>query len=349
MIYYHQLDPFIIQFTESFGLRWYSMAYIMAIVFAYFIANYLVKKNRINLPSNKLSDIVFFGALGAVAGGRIGFCLFYSPDLFVSFGGSFPYWAVLKVYQGGMSSHGGVLGLLVALFIYSYRHKISFYSMVDIGSVAGAFGIFLGRIANFINGELYGRVVEGQTWLSVRFPGELLLWSSNPKLYKKELFSLEGILPHLKSSLIDVPSSKVWINWVNQAIESGSETVYDRYISYICQLIYQSSYSSPVKDLLEPLLSLRYPSQLYQSFFGGLVPFLLICIFWLKPRKSGFISVVFIMSYLFFRIFTEFYRQPDPYIGFQWLNLTRGQWLSLSMYIVAFLYSYFVFKKKEQF
>ncbi|MBC6415338.1 MAG: prolipoprotein diacylglyceryl transferase [Bdellovibrionales bacterium] len=347
MIYYHQLDPFIIQFTGNFGLRWYSMAYILAIMFSYFLAKYLIKKQRIHLPLNKLSDIIFFGALGAVLGGRIGFCIFYSPDLLLSFDSSFPFWGVLKIHQGGMSSHGGILGLLTSLFFYSYRYQISLYTMLDLASITGAFGIFLGRIANFINAELYGRIVEGKAWFSVRFPTELFLWSSDPKFYKKELLSLESLLPYLKSSLIEIPSSNTWSDWLNRIGEGDEGMVYERYISYICNSIYNLSHSSPIKELLEPLLSLRHPSQLYQAIGGGLIPFILICIFWLKPRKPGFISVVFILSYLFFRIFTEFYRQPDTSIGFQLFDLTRGQWLSLMMYILAFLFSYCVFTNKN--
>ena len=346
MIYYHQLDPFLIQFTERFGIRWYSMAYIAGFLFAYFAGVYLIKSNRLQLHLKKLSDIVFFGALGAVFGGRIGFCLFYNPQLLFSFDLSFPYWSLLKVHEGGMSSHGGILGLLIASIFYAHRHKISLYSMADLGAVAGAFGIFLGRITNFINGELYGRVVEGNTWFAVKFPGELMLWASNPKLYQKKLLSLDSLFPYLNSSLIQIPSSYTWSQWISLAGEQGGDSVHANYVSYLCQLIYQSAYSAPINQLLEPLLSLRYPSQLYQSFFGGFMPFILISVFWIKRRRSGVISVVFILSYLFFRLFTEFYRQPDPSIGFQWLYLTRGQWLSLLMYLIAGSYAYFVFKKK---
>ena len=321
------------------------MAYIAGILFAYFAGAYLIKSNRLKLPLEKLSDMVFIGALGAVLGGRFGFCLFYSPELLISFDLSFPYWGLLKVHQGGMSSHGGILGLLIAVIFYAGRHKLSFYAMADLGAIAGAFGIFLGRIANFINGELYGRIVEGSTWFAVKFPGELLLWASQPKIYQKQLLSLDSLFPYLKNSLIEIPSSQTWSKWISLAGEQGSQSTHSNYISYLCQLIYQSAYSGPVKDLLEPLLSLRYPSQLYQSFFGGFIPLALMALFWIKPKRAGVISVVFILSYLFFRVFTEFYRQPDASIGFQWLYLTRGQWLSLLMYLLAFSYTYFVFKK----
>ena len=247
-----------------------------------------------------------------------------------------------------MASHGGILGLLFAFVFYAYRHKLSLYAMADLGAMAGAFGIFLGRIANFINGELYGRVVEGSTWFAVKFPGEVLLWASQPKTYEKQLLEMESLFPYLKNSLIEIPPSHTWSRWVSQAVEQGGDSTHANYIVYLCQLLYQSAYSAPINSLLEPLLSLRYPSQLYQSFFGGLIPLTLISVFWVKPRRAGLISVVFILSYLFFRLLTELYRQPDASIGFQWLNLTRGQWLSLLMYFLAFSYTYFVLKNKDQ-
>ena len=347
MTYYHQLDPFLIHFYGNFGIRWYSMAYISAVLFAYFAGKYLIKKNRIQIPINKLMDLVVFGAIGIVVGGRLGYCLFYSPDLFLSFDSSFPFWGALKVHQGGMSSHGGIIGFLVSIFFYSYRYKLSFFSLMDLGALAGAFGIFFGRIANFINGELYGRVVEGSTWLSVRFPSEVLLWASQPDIYKKQLISLKEITPTLDSMLLKVPSSEVWVDWVNKAVFSP-DSVYSSYLSYICQLILQSAYQSPIKEMLEPLLSLRYPSQLYQAVCGGLLPFILMSLFWLKPRKAGFISLVFIISYLSFRIFTEFYRQPDYHIGFQLFDLTRGQWLSILFYSIVCIYAYFFYKQKSE-
>ena len=217
--YYHQLDPFLIHFSGNFGIRWYSLAYIAGAVSAYFIGIYLIKKGRINLPASKLTDIVVFGALGVVLGGRLGYCAFYSPELFLSFDRSFPFWGLFKIYEGGMSSHGGIIGFILSQIFYSYRHKLSFFTLMDLGVVGAAIGIFLGRIANFINGELYGRVVEGTTWFAVRFPSELYLWASQPELYKKQLLSLKALLPALDStypSSVRIPGAYVWEEWISK-------------------------------------------------------------------------------------------------------------------------------------
>ena len=270
--------------------------------------------------------------------------IYFSPSISLS-----PFWGALKIHQGGMASHGGILGFLLSQILYAYRYKLSFFSLLDLGAVAGAVGIFFGRIANFINGELYGRVVEGGTWLAVQFPSELYLWGNQPETYKTQLLSLKKLLPSLGSffqTSVRIPSQYEWGEWISKAAEG--DIVYKGYISYICGLIMEVSGKMEVKALLEPLLSLRYPSQLYQSFLGGFMPFLIVSLFWLKPRKPGMIALVWILSYLSFRIITEFFRQPDPHIGFQFLELTRGQWLSISLYAVALVYGYILYKQKPK-
>ena len=349
MEYYHQLDPFLISFGGNLGIRWYSLAYILGAGSAYLAGIYLIKKGRLFFSKDKLGDIVVFGAIGAIVGGRLGYCLFYKPELFMTFDSSFPFWAALKIHQGGMSSHGGMAGLLLSQIFYSWRHKLPFFSLIDLAAISGAIGIFFGRIANFINGELFGRIVEGKAWLSVRFPSELYLWAEEPARFKKSLLSLGDLISSagkaLKSEL-KLPSPESWADWVSKA--SQGDPFYEGRVSYLCDRIIQSAQASPVRELLEPLLFLRHPSQLYQSFFGGFLTFCIICLLWLKPRKPGLISLVWIFSYLSFRIGTEFFRQPDPHLGFQLLNLTRGQWLSGLIILCAFGYGFFVYRQKPK-
>ena len=401
-IYYHQLDPFLIQFNKHYsllwhsllyvvlvalayivglylikksllqgdklkgmafwtsvalggglwsfvyhtGVRWYSMAYFAGVVFAYFAGIYLIKKGRVQIPVNKLADIVFWVAIGAFLGGRLGYCVFYSQELLWSFNKSFPYWGFLKIHEGGMSSHGGILGLSLAVFLYAYRYKLNFFSMVDLAAITGAFGIFFGRVANFINAELFGRVVEGQSVFAVRFPTELYLWATQPSLYKDKLLALKELFPALKAlypSSVRIPSSLTWETWLT---EGGS--IYNSSIYHVAHLIVEKAQSSQIKPLLEPLLFVRYPSQLYQALLGGLATFVIISVFWLKPRKAGLIALLWAVSYLSFRLFTEFYRQPDSHIGFQLFELTRGQWLSVFLYLIVLFYGYFVYQQKPK-
>ena len=346
MEYYHQLDPFLIHFSGNFGIRYYSLAYILGAGFAYLAGLYLIKKGRLFFSNKHLGDIVFVGAMGAILGGRIGYCLFYKPEWLWLFDSSFPFWALLKVHQGGMSSHGGIAGLLLSQVFYAWRHKLPFFSLMDLAAISGSIGIFLGRIANFINGELFGRVVEGKAWLAVRFPSELYLWAAEPGQFKKPLIALGGLIASagqaLKSEL-KLPNPEAWAEWVSKA--GQGDPFYEGRVSYLCERIIQSAQLSPVKELLEPLLFLRHPSQLYQSFFGGFLTFCIICLVWFKPQKPGLISLIWIFSYLFFRIGTEFFRQPDPHLGFQLLNLTQGQWLSLLLALAALSYGFFVYRQ----
>ena len=125
--YYHDLSPFLFQIAGNFGLRWYSLAYIMGAFGAYFLARYYILKGYLAIPMESRLDAVTYGALGVMLGGRIGYCLFYGPYLLFDFDSSFPFWGVLKIHEGGMSSHGGMIGLLTALLIFSKVRKVSFF------------------------------------------------------------------------------------------------------------------------------------------------------------------------------------------------------------------------------
>ena len=334
-IYYHQLDPFLIQFTETFGIRWYSLAYIVGVLSAYYLAFFFIKKGRLFLPASQILDIVTYGAIGAIIGGRIGYCLFYAPYLLTSFDSSFPFWGLLKIHEGGMASHGGILGLVISQLIYSYYRKVPFLALMDLAALGGSIGLFLGRIANFINGELYGRVVENKALLGVKFPSEIFLWIEQSKNYKEQLLSLKSLLPNLSqipNFSPRLPSSYMWEDWVQQLAQTGS--AYRAQITQVCHWIVENSAHPQIRAGLEPLLFIRHPSQFYQSFFGGLIPLIVICILWSKPRSAGTVAISWVFIYLLGRIFTEFFRLPDAEIGYQLFNLTRGQWLSFFLLIL---------------
>ena len=349
-IYYHTLDPFLIQITETFGLRWYSLAYILGAVSAYYFAKYLIKKKLWSFPEDKIWDLITYGAIGGVAGGRIGYCLFYSPSLLTAFDSSFPFWGVLKIYEGGMASHGGIIGLLLALWLFSRRYKLPFFSLTDMSVLGGGTGIFLGRIANFINGELYGRIIQTKAPLGVKFPGELTFsWSYNISSHTERLNSLKQVFPVLKkivpSESAFIPSAGEWEIWVQNALE---EPFYQNKISHICHLIFKFSADPRIQQVLEPLLSLRHPSQLYQALLGGLLPFCFAGLAWLKGAKTGTASLLWIFSYLTFRLASESFRLPDAHIGYQLLGLTRGQWLSLSGFALAGFCAFLVYRQKPR-
>ena len=155
MILVHPLiDPIIL----SFGfvqIRWYSMAYILG----FFIGLFLVKNINNNFSSSlkkKLIDDFFIWAvIGVIIGGRLGYTIFYQLESTINNPIS-----VFYIWQGGMSFHGGLLGIIISIFIYSKFKRIKFFQLSDQISIVAPIGIFLGRLANFINVELYGRITE---------------------------------------------------------------------------------------------------------------------------------------------------------------------------------------------
>ena len=343
--YYHTLDPFLIQITETFGLRWYSLAYILGAVSTWFFAVWFIKKGRLSLPVEKVWDIIAYGAIGAVVGGRLGYCIFYRPELFTDFDSRIPFWGVLKIYEGGMASHGGIIGLFVALLLFSRKYKLPIFSLTDLAVLGGSTGIFLGRIANFINGELYGRVIQTKALIGVKFPTELFLWQSDVSVWQDRLSSLYSVLPALKKVIPSgngIPSPAEWGEWVYRAME---EPLFQNKVSHICHLMVKFSTSPSVQAALEPLLSLRHPSQLYQSLMGGLGPLIIIGVLWLKPRKAGIASLAWAFSYMIFRVISEFFRMPDEHIGYQFLSLTRGQWLSVSGFVLAVICAVAIYRQ----
>jgi phosphatidylglycerol:prolipoprotein diacylglycerol transferase len=158
-------------FGRELALRWYAMAYIVGIIIGWWIAAQLFKRARLwpkdtsPLTSEQLSDLVTWIILGVVLGGRLGFVLFYQPGYYLANPGD-----ILKVWEGGMSFHGGALGVLIAGLVFCWRNKASALSVGDAIVVATPPAIFLGRIANFINAELWGRPSE-LPW-AVIFPGD---------------------------------------------------------------------------------------------------------------------------------------------------------------------------------
>ncbi|HEY5893336.1 MAG TPA: prolipoprotein diacylglyceryl transferase [Chthoniobacterales bacterium] len=165
--YVHHLSPFIFQLPNGIGPRWYGFAYVLAFLVGYWVYKNLAKRGYSDLRPDQVGDFITWGALfGVFLGGRLGYFLFYQPgELFRD-----PL-TFFKVWEGGMASHGGIIGLFFYTLWYSWRHKVSWTNIGDNLVVVAPIGLFFGRIANFINGELYGRIAH-VPW-AVQFPKEL--------------------------------------------------------------------------------------------------------------------------------------------------------------------------------
>ena len=245
----NNFDPIAFQIF-SLEIRWYSLAYIAGISFGWLYC----KKKLITDQSvlDIFDDYITYLIIGIILGGRMGYVLFYNSGYYLAN----PV-EILMIWNGGMSFHGGVIGVIVASILFSNKYKTNQFIFLDLVAASAPIGIFFGRIANFVNSELYGRAT-------------------------------------------DVP-------WSVQFMVIDS-----------------------VK---------RHPSQLYEAFLEGVLLFFILGYFFKKNylKKPGQISGLFLIFYSLFRFFAEYFRFPDPQIGYLILNLTLGQLISAAFLIVGII------------
>ena len=288
--YLHNLNPFIFHITEKFGPRWYGMAYVSAFICGYLLLTWLAKKGYVDLNVAQVGDFITWAALfGVMVGGRLGYVLFYKPEMLGE-----PL-SIFRVWEGGMSSHGGMLGLLVFTFYFAWRHQISWTNLGDNLGVVAPLGLFFGRCANFINGELYGRITN-VPW-AMQFPKELL---DHPQEAERAVAACGQINPALTTP---------------EAIVGAVRN--------------QPQVATALRSILSP----RHPSQLYEAFFEGIVLFAIL--WFVRTRTSqpnGVLTGLFFICYAIFRIVIENFREPDAeLIG----PFTRGQFFSFFLIVIG--------------
>jgi phosphatidylglycerol:prolipoprotein diacylglycerol transferase len=155
-----------------FTLRYYSLAYLAGIVLGWWHLTRMVKAPGSPMAQRHADDLFFYCTLGIILGGRLGYAVFYKPELFTTFdSGKTISWELLRLWDGGMSFHGGVIGTVIAVGYVAWRGKLSFLRVCDYIAVNVGFGMMFGRIANFINGELWGRPVESDVPWAMVFRG----------------------------------------------------------------------------------------------------------------------------------------------------------------------------------
>ena len=148
------IDPVIFE-LGPLAIRWYSLAYIVGLVLGWRYCRRLTGRSPARITPEAFDDFLLWATLGVILGGRFGYVLFYKPAYYLA-----NPLEMLMVWQGGMSFHGGLLGMVAAEVIFAWRRKIPLIALADIVAAAAPIGLFLGRIANFINGELYGRASD---------------------------------------------------------------------------------------------------------------------------------------------------------------------------------------------
>ena len=242
----------------SLSIRWYSLAYIFGIIFGWLYCKKILIKDDAILKL--FEDYISYLIIGIIIGGRLGYVIFYNFTYFLNN----PI-EIFMIWNGGMSFHGGLMGIIITSYLFSKKNNKDIFIFLDLVSIAAPIGILFGRISNFINGELVGKVTNSD-W-GVFFPN------------------------------------------------------YDD--------------------------KLRHPSQLYEAFLEGVILFILMnLIFFNKNNKIGTCSIMFLILYGFFRITSEFFREPDIQIGYLYGHISMGMLLSVIMILIGFLI--YIKKKMKQ-
>jgi|UniRef100_UPI00404B2A1A phosphatidylglycerol---prolipoprotein diacylglyceryl transferase len=182
----NNLSPFLIQFGENFGIRYYGLAYMLGFIGAGWLLHLYTKANRSKLADELIVDFMTAMIMGVMLGGRLGYFLLYEPASLLQDPLLF-----FKVWKGGMASHGGFIGVALALAWFARTRRIPFLHLSDLIASTTALGLMLGRLANFINGELWGK--PASVWWAVNFPASP--WPMVPR-HPSQLYeaALEGLL-----------------------------------------------------------------------------------------------------------------------------------------------------------
>jgi phosphatidylglycerol---prolipoprotein diacylglyceryl transferase len=181
---YPNIDPVALQ-LGPLTIHWYGLAYLLSFLLAWAMANWLAGRPGSPLQRNQVEDLIFFGAIGVILGGRLGYGMFYQLDYWLED----PLW-IFRLWEGGMSFHGGLLGVIAVLFWYARRLGQPFLALTDFTAPLVPIGLLLGRIGNFIGQELWGRPTDA--WYGMVFPRDPSQLARHPsQLYQA---ALEGLL-----------------------------------------------------------------------------------------------------------------------------------------------------------
>jgi len=313
--YVHDLSPYIWEIVPGIGLHWYGFAYVMAFLVGYLVYTWLARRGYSQLPPEQVGDFITWAALfGVLLGGRLGSMLFYN----------FTEWIhdplmIFKIWDGGMASHGGILGLTFFTLWYARRHHLSWTSIGDSLCVVAPIGLFFGRLANFVNGELYGRAAYGVSW-AMQFP--------------KELEDKQALAMRAESLLYQDPTV----------------ASYAQKLSMPEAIVAAARKSEHVREVLRGILTPRYPSQLIEAALEGVV---LFCALWalrtMVKVPRGVITGAFFILYALLRIAGEQFRQPgsDSPFAFAFGFLTYGQLLSLFLILIGIAFLAWGFRTQQ--
>lgn len=302
-LYIHHLDPVILDIPGTpLAIRWYGLSYVAGFVLGYLTLLQLSKRHLYCVSPDKLGDFITMVCLfGVLLGGRLGELFFYwLPEHGLAGLWADPLW-VFRVWEGGMASHGGILAVFLVTLLYARQHKYSLPALCDGLAIVAPIGLCFGRLANFLNGELYGRPCPADSPLAVKFPQEL--YELPPLLQQNAIHAIEQALGTPLRDLLP-----------------NGEMTFERLIDI-------TRASEPARNALAEYLAPRYPSQLFEAAGEGLIIFLVLITlrFVWKKAPAGIFSALFCFMYAAARCISECFKQPDAPT---WGDITRGQYLS---------------------
>lgn len=197
MIIHPQFDPVAVQ-LGFVAIRWYALSYILAFVLFIWLGRKRIKQGNTLFTNESLDNLLTYGVLGVILGGRIGYVLFYNSASYLS-----NPLAILKVWEGGMSFHGGFLGVVLVIWLYARKNNMKFLQVLDFVAPLVPLGLASGRIGNFINGELWGRITQPENFWAMGFPqaahADNLLAQANVQY--AQWLAQYGVLPRHPSQL----------------------------------------------------------------------------------------------------------------------------------------------------
>ncbi len=327
--YFHNLNPVIFDIPGTpLAVRWYGLAYVAGFILGYLVLQQLAKKKLYCVEPDKLGDfITWVCILGVLLGGRLGeFFFYWLPEKGLTGLAEDPFW-VVRVWEGGMASHGGIIGVLLVAMWYAHKNKLSIAAVTDGLAIVCTIGLFFGRVANFINGELYGRACEATHTLACKFPQELF------ELPVEKQIQARVAIDHALGTPIE------------NVVARGAD---GQYIESYADAILRLCRENPaVCDAISPFLTPRYPSQLFEAVGEGLIIFIILMTVRLtcKNAPAGLFCALFCFLYATARITSECYKEPDANV---WYGITQGQFLSFGVVALGIIFLILTIKNQKK-
>ncbi|MEM6672291.1 MAG: prolipoprotein diacylglyceryl transferase [Planctomycetota bacterium] len=315
-------DPVFLDLPGPIDLRWYGLMYVIGFVIGNWILMRLSKRGFLPIDAEGVSQLVFYVIFGVMIGGRVGYALIYDHDLLHPV-------RIFQMWEGGLSFHGGLTGVAVAVILFSMRYHAPTLRVGDACAMAATPGIFAVRFANFINGELYGRTTSADTFGAMQFP-------TDPKA--TELMGLQGLGTRERELAIQMAYDKV--EWVDVQDRVATQYGNGQVIPW-----------EPIRERLDwetvrEGVPYRHPSQLYEGLGEGLLLGLVLYAVYLATRRrplgNGAYFGLFLIGYGVVRFGLENLRQPDAQftsaddpVGVVFLGMTMGQTLCALMILIG--------------